>query len=110
MPLSQAVLQLTPELAFEEYFHFWCIFFFGARVLGLFVNLVSEPFAFGFGKNTICPVLWFADNYNCPCFGSLFKFISLHLLVFVTASLASHLVERKFKHFPIFDCTLVLRI
>ena len=24
MPLSQAVLQLTPKPAFKKYFHFWC--------------------------------------------------------------------------------------
>ena len=42
--------------------------------------------------------------------GAAAKSISLHLLVFVTASPASHLAERMFKHFPFSDCIPVLRI
>ena len=50
-----------PKPAIKKNISFFCLFvffffFLGARVLGLFVNLALELFAFNFGNNTICPV------------------------------------------------------
>ena len=85
-------------------------FFLGALVFGLFVNLASDHLPLILGKTLFAQFLWIVNNHNCPCFGSLFKSISLHLLVFVTASPAPHLAEREFKHFPFSDRIPILRI
>ena len=54
-PESGSVAADASTYCQEKYFLLF-FFFFGARVLGLFVNLALELFAFNFGNNTICPV------------------------------------------------------
>ena len=72
--------------------------------------MASETIALNFGKTLFAQSLWIVDNHTCPCFGPLFKSVSLYLLVFVTASPALYLAWRKFKHFPFADRVPILRI
>ena len=77
---------------------------------GFFVNFSLEQLPLILGKTLFAQSLWIADNHTCPCFGPLFKYVNLYLLVFVTTSPALHLAWKKFKQFPFADRVPILRI